>query len=779
MKKAGKLNWKVLEAAYKYRDLSRTRGSKQLLEKTCEAFLKILYDQSGRNGARRAIELLWADMKERIYKRFGDKQEQEVLDASFYKVLQDYLPSMAVHFYTEMKQSYLISKGKNQNKQTRKRNEIYKMFKNQLIVYVYYYKYRERLLSWPDRAKNCDILLVQAPLGLGKTFAISSALKENKKKSAIIFMPTTRMCKEIYDYFNDKDVYCIEGINGQNCDNFYAIMERYNLKHFSRKSICDRCDRQMKEGCRLVQQYAEARKKRIIITTHAQYGRFVRVSEDRRWEKNGKSQERDFFVIDENIVATRFLQPVEVPVAELNRDCNILSEGSFKGPILQYIMKLRDKVLALKESSLIAPIDKNFELDNDDRKQWSDLIKRASKENKYIKIRHLVDYYCWAISNGFTVRIRELRSFESMRHVLYLHNQERPYSDLEANSKGKTPKHVFFDATEFRADDIFKEYFPAKRIEKLLFDDVKSLGLLRIHHVNNEHLSRTSFLYNTRKKREKTQIYINNIIEKHGKQENYFVITTAAHEKHIVEYFEKQEIYLKSDTQRRRSNNGYLVICHYGNQKGINDARHCRVGILLGTYFKPAEVNIASSLPHIKHLLDRDYKISNEIVQYNSAGRMYKEQFHTPLGEIDEWIRSTEHEQGIGRTRHLYHDIVDFYIVSRDDVSSYPIFKDGEYGHDIEGLNIFRRAKRTSKTPGSKAGSLDHLIYGAIKKFASKEKSFTTKDIHRMFSKAISIKVIQNFVKNNPDKVKKINRNVYALNDEVVEKKNYEKVIHI
>ena len=65
------------------------------------------------------------------------------------------------------------------------------MFKNLLATHVYYHTHRKRLSSWIKESRDCDALLVQAPLGLGKTMAISSALMENTKMSAIIFMPTT------------------------------------------------------------------------------------------------------------------------------------------------------------------------------------------------------------------------------------------------------------------------------------------------------------------------------------------------------------------------------------------------------------------------------------------------------------------------------------------------------------------------------------------------------------------------------------------------------------
>ena len=295
MTKAENRYWKILEETYKYHGNPRKRVSKKLKEKANEAFLKLLYKQFAKDGVRIAIELLWKEIQERVSKRFNKPLEEEVLNNSFHKTLQDYVPSLAIQFYFEMKRSNLISKGKNKAKRTKRREEIYTMFKNLLVTYVYYHRYRERLLSWVKYAKECDILRVQAPLGLGKTMAISSALKENKKKSAIIFMPTTRMCKEIYDHFDRKDAFYIEGINGKNCDNFYAIMERYNLKYFSRKHICNNCEKNKHKDCRLIKQYEDARKYRIIITTHAQYARFVHVADDRRWENKGKRRERCTF----------------------------------------------------------------------------------------------------------------------------------------------------------------------------------------------------------------------------------------------------------------------------------------------------------------------------------------------------------------------------------------------------------------------------------------------------------------------------------------------------
>ena len=449
-------------------------------------------------------------------------------------------------------------------------------------------------------------------------------------------------------------------------------------------------------------------------------------------------------------------------MAEVNRDCNILADGFFEGPVAKIMNKMREKVIELRESSLMAPIDRNFLISEKDREEWERLIKVARTDNN-LKVRNLIDYYCWAIRNGFTVRMKELRSFEPMQQVLYLHNVERPYHELKKKCGKKTPKHVFFDATEFRANDIFKEYFPADRVKMLSFDDVKSLGLLHVHHVNNENLSRTSFLFNNGKKREKTEAYLNHIIEKHGTKNNYFVITTSAHEKHIVEYFERRKIYLQGDPRRQRSNNGYLIICHYGNQKGINDARHCRVGILLGTYFKPVEVNAASSLPYIQDLLDRDYRINGEVVRYNMTGRIYENRFRPTLGEIDNWIRSIEHEQGMGRTRHLYHDKVDFYAISRDEVKNYTIMRDAEYEVHDDGIQLFRRKKRISRRTGSKAGSYDEIIYKTMERVAQKKSKFTLNEVREAMPCQVDIRTIQKFTTNNPYKVRRIGGNLCVL----------------
>lgn len=762
MRKNDVINWATLECAYSYSKKTSPSAERKLKDKSIDAFLRVLYKQTGKSGTKIAMETLWKDIKDRIEKRFGSATARSVLDSSFYRTLIDHGPGLARQYYSEMKRSNTLRREKSGKGRSRKNSEITLMFKNLLATHVYYHKHRERLSSWIKEARDCDALLVQAPLGLGKTMAISSALMENTKMSAIIFMPTTRMCKEMYDLFEGTDVFCIEGINPRNCDKFYSIMEQYNLKDFNRHYVCNRYKCEKRRRCRLIKQYEEARDHRIIITTHAQYKRFVQVDDDRLWNKNGKSVERDFFVIDENIVSTRFMHPVEVPMAELNRDCNILEDGSFEGPVAKNMKKLRDKVVELRESSLMAPIDRDFFISDKDREEWLELIKTTRAFNKQ-KIRNLIEYYCWAIRNGFTVRMKELRSFEPMQQVLYLHNVERPYQELKEKCGKKTPKHVFFDATEFRADDIFKEYFPADRVKKLSFDDVKSLGLLRVHHVNNENLSRTSFLFNTGKKREKTEAYLNHIIEKHGTKINYFVITTSAHEKHIVEYFERRKIYLQGDPRKQRSSNGYLVICHYGNQKGINDARHCRVGILLGTYFKPVEVNAASSLPHIRDLLDRDYKINGEVVHYNMTGRVYEDRFSSTLGAIDNWIRSIEHEQGMGRTRHLYHDSVDFYVVSRDEVKDYAIMRDAEHVVHDEGVQLFRRKKRTSRSPGSKAGSYDDIIFATMQRVAQEKQKFSLKEVKEAMPCQVDIRTIQKFTTNNPSKIRRIVGNLCIL----------------
>ncbi len=58
---------------------------------------------------------------------------------------------------------------------------------------------REKLLSWHSEVKKGRALFVDAPMGLGKTYSIVEVLASNPHLSAVIFMPTNKLCEEMIE----------------------------------------------------------------------------------------------------------------------------------------------------------------------------------------------------------------------------------------------------------------------------------------------------------------------------------------------------------------------------------------------------------------------------------------------------------------------------------------------------------------------------------------------------------------------------------------------------
>jgi len=612
-----------------------------------------------------------------------------------------------------------------------------------VICDVYYRRYRKEICHWIERTKKCDALLVRAPLGLGKTIAIAEALNNNKNKSAIIFMPTTRLCNLISEYFDPREFYLIEGARKETCFFFKKVVRRYQEFDYSKGDICDMC---RKEECKIRDQYEKARKQRIIITTHQQYPRFYSIPRERYWEGHGL---RDYFIIDENIISNYFMSPVKVSFGELNRDLTkILDSGmEFDYPVKEKLRKLRSRIRMAWNSKLIAPIDPNFDPTRGD----SIRIKRVMGELKAndVFVRNLRKFYFWAVKNGYVIGHEDMADGQGIDYFAYLYRPVSYQLNLwdEVKNERVIPKHVFFDATSMKKE-VFNNYFPGTILEEMKID-VPALGELRIHHANATNLPKMSSSPNTDKK---IRGYLEYIFREHGDKKNYFAITVGEREDFIRSFFRKKSIYLKGTEEANKSGNGYLVTCHYGDQKGINDAQGCEVGIMLGTYFRPPEAIVIGCLPYIRDKIRRDCNLRGGVYSFDSKrGRCYYPRF-SYIDQMDYWLRMIEHEQGMGRTRHLYHD-VDFYVVTKDPVDTYSISKWATYKLDKEGNDIFAR-KKSSLWRGEE-------YEAEARKLVAQKGFFTPKELALKLGR--SRKAITNWISDAPTKVVKIKHGKYDL----------------
>ena len=570
-----------------------------------------------------------------------------------------------------------------------------------IINDAYYHAYRKKLEAWIYRAKgnSRDPIVVKAPLGIGKTVAIAVALNKNKDKSAIIFMPRIELCEKLHDRFDKTECYLIEGVTRGNCDYFEEVLQ-HRYERIGKGSVCDDCEKKKKKECKIISQYKEARKYRIIITTHAQYKRFYQAQlmpDEWGWEyKTDRCKPRDFFVIDENIFFD-FMKSCTVTNDEFQRDIGLIlkSKIKFDYPLKERLRLLARKVANCNVSSLIAPLDRDIMrlLSSADIKRWGKIMGEASRKDKLI-IRNLRDLYLTAIQYGLVVRMRQPDRKKPMVKELYFFEPFHIDLNIQDEKENKIiPRHVFFDATEVK-EEVFNFYFPGVKRKEIEID-VPSLG--RIPTIKyEEDLSKSSFRSKT-SKRVGTKRFLNKIIDKHGDDIGYFVISIKERRDFIIDCFKHREIYTKG-SEEAKDKKGYLVVCHYGAQAGMNDAEECRVGILLGTFRLPTEAIAYSALPYIQDKLDLNkiYRIKGDILLRTDRqkARVYHDRF-SYLEEFDFWRRSVEQEQGIGRVRHLYHD-VDFYAVTKDNIKGYWMYKDADNLITMDDLSnrIFTQKER-------------------------------------------------------------------------------------
>lgn len=180
---------------------------------------------------------------------------------------------------------------------------------------------REELLSWKDKAKKGKALFVNCLMGVGKSYSIVKILGQNPNLSAVIFMPTRKMCEtiiqdikneivrrnpnirsyrqkreqevEVYDEngnlvtdiigepvyewtreFLEDQVYYVDGINEKECPHFEKIIKRYKYNWIEKKDYCFECENIL--TCRFRSHVVKACYSRIVVTTHQQYDYFYR-----------------------------------------------------------------------------------------------------------------------------------------------------------------------------------------------------------------------------------------------------------------------------------------------------------------------------------------------------------------------------------------------------------------------------------------------------------------------------------------------------------------------
>jgi len=167
--------------------------------------------------------------------------------------------------------------------------------------------------------------------------------------------------------------------------------------------------------------------------------------------------------------------------------------------------------------------------------------------------------------------------------------------------------------------------------------------------------------------------FIDEIIRTEGFNKNFFIVSSKAVRNAYLDNFIEQYRTQYPDLK--------IVPTHYGNLRGINEAKECDIGIMLGSHIPSDAVEIAMAL----ELFNENMKTDTIITTINNlwtwkeskSVRVYKDEYEI-IEQMANAIQFTEHRQAIARTRYLFHD-VDFYILSKKAVNSYdPYFPEAE-----------------------------------------------------------------------------------------------------
>jgi len=643
-------------------------------------------------------------------------------------------------------------------------------------------KHRKELEQWTKKAKQNTALFVDAPMGLGKTYSIAQGLASNPNFSAVIFMPTKRLCLELRDelakaisdnekkypqsddiipvwlfdaelmkfddngdmidqfkeeYYLDRGIYLFDGINKAECIKYEKILYRYDFGYYRKKDICNECEKI--KTCRFLKHKDNLPNYRIIITTHFMYDLFYHNSSFRQWvnplkqkrgeekpnEKRKKKPEkkvtlslRDYFIIDEDFILSNCYKPVAMNEKKLSAFVLALTTF-FNDPDF-----FEDKQVSKKyyinndliigragkaiESSVIPPIDPNFKYPKFIRETWQksikeqrelipdELVRAYSKQHPFYAGDYL-DILEQAIKKGFVVQVYKPQDSKTEIKTILLPNPKQ-YSFRNK----KFPAHVFFDGTKL------ENQYIKKKIKGLL---IKSLEIkmkklpweMKVWQNINTDLPKSK----TKDDRKKIEQVITKIIDTHGPYGRYFILTNKNLKEKIESFFQKKFPGVNH------------VIEYYGNLRGVNTAKRCNVGIILGSLILPDTAEISMSFDFIYENF-----ISSPPLPVPTFGNIwswrwvmgskkYKDKF-SEVEKFSKTYRFAEYRQALARTRYISHPVT-FYIFSKDKIDSYEPFvnksniESFQYSSELFPLSKIRHKK-------NKYEDIKEVVYDWLKR---------------------------------------------------------------
>ena len=653
-------------------------------------------------------------------------------------------------------------------------------------------------MSWPEeidklRREGRYKAIINAPMGLGKTYQIAKALASDY--SAIVFMPTKDTRNKMFDQiklYAPEDVLRVIGRDDLKCER-YKKYQKFRKEDFAGNddAICAACEwyDHGEDVCKKLEQSDLIEKHRIIVTCHAQYPRF----HDRFHFIGGKDKKgnpvyraRDYFIIDEDITTGYFLQNKGVAYDDFKeyndwvQQCPKALETNFK----EELNCLNSIYEGVTDPSFILPTAKGFSLSTtktDGRKSHVEAGKigkwaakgLAESHLKYNLTKLIVD---GAFNTGSSVHV------DGDKKTIYF-NDSKVYP-LRSYQREQLPFHVFFDATKVR-DSIINKVFPPneQEIPRIKYK-CKPLGKMTYYHVQKTALPIREIRFLGRK----VELYLKYIVRRergmsrfkkvNRVKTNYFVVTKKnQYEPYVKDVFKRIGIPIFKDKKHRGINN-YALVGHFGYLRGINDAINCKIGILLGTWNFPPAVEMVWAMP----LMGEKFKekmISKicpdrpetkvlpiaDMKRFVNMGKgvirnKYKDDFDI-IENLAQWKRDAENEQAIGRTRSLFNDVT-FYIVTKDEVQGYPVLASAEQRIDKIGDEVFQ--------PGHYSNSTYVPVMIVLDRIVKENRPFTRKEVQEKANQILSEigedPIKQGAVKKHIDRYRRKNNKCISEYDE-------------
>lgn len=611
--------------------------------------------------------------------------------------------------------------------------------------WAYYHDfYRRQIDGWDSKLDKGTIQVIHATMGLGKTYAYARTLKEKKYLSAIVFLPTKALIRDVIrTYFsNDNDVIYLRGMDPEETDERYQCIHAIERKRDidrnlinERSYYCNPCIK--KQNCGIVKMESRVPLHRIVLTTHHQYLRLSRNWKLRRY----RGSERSVWIIDEEMLLQRLfkvsddfclkelesliqgLEKIDVGTDEFRRISQLLKNGKIKG------------------DTVIKPLDPEFEISKNDRNKWRSQFDTGdhihSKKNFLPEAESCIKYGC------------VVRGPKENPWINTVQIQQRSIEGLSA--------HVFFDGTP-PPDNVFKMVY-GDSIDLIRSTAIPVPGTIKVLHTDTFDFPVTHIDRDRNKMRNYLRHVISEELSLQSKDEYPFQVLIVCKKTMVKTAYEicKKlaipkgiKIYAnagsteESDSHRPRRQvsdfvkpptieDDFIAICNYGSLRGLNWAERSPAVVLLGSYIEPDWLQIVRALPFLR--------FKNRRTQIRSLKRSGKDFLHykpRSLEALSVYVRSAEQKQAMTRTRHLYHEVRAYIvsIVSKDEISKYEFVRKEDCVIDMAGTKI------VGSREGGRPSSLGPIVRKECERLSATGSRITARIV-------LKAQVVRSFVEAN------------------------------